>query len=317
MISSDQGDEPVARVSAPPPRRRAEPASSYAGAAGVVLLSTAVAWTMHGRFDNSNVIMVYLLGVAFAAARFGQWPSVLAAALSVAAFDFFFVAPHLTFAVSDTQYLVTFGVMLVVLLISTLAVRLRGQVERARRREHRTRLLYRTSRELAALRVPGEIAEAGMRHVADVFHGPAQVLLPDGERRLQPAPSATPGFPSDARERAVADWAFTHGRPAGLGTDTLPGAGAIYVPLPGGDAPLGILGVAPHRDLLPLSPDQLDLLETLARQIAAPLQAARLEGQAQQARLETERERLRGTLLSRSRTTCARRFRRSPARPAA
>ena len=111
-----------------------------------------------------------------------------------------------------------------------------------------------------------------MRHVADVFHGQTQVLLPDGERRLQPAPSATPGFPADARERASGGLAFTHGRPAGLGTDTL-GAGAICVPLPGGDSPLGILGVAPHRDLLPLSPDQLDLLETLARQIAAPLQA--------------------------------------------
>ncbi len=299
VISSNRDDEPVARAAGPPPRRRAEPASSYAWTAGVVVLSTLVAWAMHGRFDNSNVIMVYLLGVAFAAARFGRWPSVVAATLSVAAFDFFFVAPHLTFAVSDSQHLVTFAIMMMVaLLISTLAVRLRGQVERARRREHRTRLLYRTSRELAALRVPDAIAEAGTRHVADVFHGPAQVLLPDPEGKLRAVPSPTAGFPADARERAVADWAFTHGRQAGLGTDTLPGAAAIYVPLPGGEAPLGVLGVVPHRDLLPLSPDQVDLLETLARQIAAPLEAARLEDEAQRARLEAEQERLRGTLLS-------------------
>ena len=70
--------------------------------------------------------MVYLLGVAFVATRYGRGPSALAAVLSVAAFDFFFVPPHLTFAVSDTQYLVTFAVMLVVsLLISTLAARVR------------------------------------------------------------------------------------------------------------------------------------------------------------------------------------------------
>ena len=220
---------------------------------------------MHGRFDNSNVIMMYLLGVAFAAARFGRWPSVLAAALSVSAFDFFFVAPHLTFAVSDTQYLVTFGVMLVVaLLISTLAVRLRGQVERARRREHRTRLLYAPA---------GSWPRCGFRaRSRKPACATSRTSSTDRPRSCCPTASAgcnrcrspPSGFPADARERAVADWAFTHGRPAGLGTDTLPGRARSTSRCPAGDAPLGVLGVAPHRDLLPLSPDQLDLLETLA-----------------------------------------------------
>ncbi len=64
---------------------------------------------MHGRFDRSNLIMVYLLGVAFVASRYGRGPSAATALLSVAAFDFFFVPPYLTFAVADTQYLITFG----------------------------------------------------------------------------------------------------------------------------------------------------------------------------------------------------------------
>lgn len=87
---------------------------------------------MLGRFDGSNLIMVYLVGVAFVAVRGGQGPAALAACLAVAAFDFFFVPPHLTFAVADTQYVVTFAVMLAVgLLISTLAVRVREQAEAA------------------------------------------------------------------------------------------------------------------------------------------------------------------------------------------
>ncbi|HEU5320278.1 MAG TPA: DUF4118 domain-containing protein, partial [Methylomirabilota bacterium] len=226
-VAREEGDErtrPVAR--APVPR------SSLLWAVLVVLGCTAVAWAMFRRFDKSNLIMVYLLGVAFVATRFGRWPSVLAAALSVAAFDFFFVSPHLTFAVSDTQYIVTFGVMLTVaLLISTLAVRVRDQGERARHREERTRLLYTMSRELAALRTTDEIAMTATRQVADVFKGPVQVLLVDAENRLQSVPAETAGFPASARERAVADWALTHMRPAGLGTDTLPGAAAIYIPL--------------------------------------------------------------------------------------
>ena len=86
---------------------------------------------MHGRFDRSNLIMVYLLGVAFVATRYGRGPSAFTALLSVAAFDFFFVPPYLTFAVADTQYVVTFGVMLLVsVLISTLAARVRAQATR-------------------------------------------------------------------------------------------------------------------------------------------------------------------------------------------
>jgi two-component system, OmpR family, sensor histidine kinase KdpD len=177
-------------------------------------------------------------------------------------------------------------------------VRLRDQGARAREREERTRVLYTVGRELGSLRRPEEIAGASAQAIGAVFHGPAQILLPDAEGRLAAAPAPTAGFPADARERAVAEWSYTHARPAGLGTDTLPGASALYLPLPGTDRPLGVLGLQPHENLRPLSPDQLGLLETLCRQIAAPLQAARLSAEAEAARLSAERERLRGTLLS-------------------
>ena len=106
------------------------------------------------------------------------------------------------------------------------------------------------------------------------------MLLPDAEGRLVAVPGATPGFPADARERAVAEWAFAHARPAGLGTDTLPGRRRLYLPLPGGDRPVGVLGVQPAREPAAPLPDQMGLLEALARQIAAPLQAARLSAEA-------------------------------------
>src|SRR5262245_2917931 len=95
---------------------------------------TLMGWAIYPRIDRANIIMLYLVGVALVAVRFGRWPSVLAACLSVAAFDVMFVPPYGTFAVTDTQYAITFAVMLAVaLLISTLAVRLRDQAEAARR----------------------------------------------------------------------------------------------------------------------------------------------------------------------------------------
>ena len=102
-------------------------------------LATAIAAIMDRHFERTNVVMVYLLAVVLVAVRFGRRAAVLAAMASVAAFDFFFVPPHLTFGVSDTQYLVTFGVMLVVaLVIGTLTARLRQQGMTSREREWRT-----------------------------------------------------------------------------------------------------------------------------------------------------------------------------------
>jgi two-component system sensor histidine kinase KdpD len=286
----------------PPAARSPRPSalpSDFLWALGMAGLCTVVCLGMYRYFDKANLIMVYLLGVAFVAVRFGRWPSVLAAAASVAAFDFFFVPPHHTFAVSDTQYLVTFAVMLAVaLLISTLAVRLRDQAEAARQRERRTEVLYATSRELAGLTQPDEVSHAALKQVADVFHGQVALFLPDEHGRLRPHPREGPAFASEAREAAVAEWVFRHHRPAGLGTDTLPGAAALYVPLLVGEACLGVLAVRPRDDFLPLTPDHLDLLGTVARLIAAPLERARLAGEAERAHVEVESERLRNALLS-------------------
>jgi two-component system sensor histidine kinase KdpD len=261
----------------------------YLVSVAVVFVSTLVCWAMFGRFANANLIMVYLVGVAFVATRYGRRPSALAAILGVAAFDFFFVPPYLTFAVSDTQYVVTFAVMLLVgLLISTLAARVKAQAEAARGREERTQILYAMSRDVAAAKTVAEVAQAASRHVSEILQGPAEVLLPAPDGRLAPTED---GPVMDARETAVAQWTLDHRRVAGLGTDTLPGAAAVYFPLQGSHSVLGVLGVRPHESLLPLTPEQLDLVETLARQASSALERVRLAA-------EMETERLRSTLLS-------------------
>jgi two-component system sensor histidine kinase KdpD len=290
------GDPSRAPALLEPPAKRHVESLPYVASIVVVAVCTLVCWAMFARFDKSNLIMVYLLGVAFVASLYGRRPSALTAVLSVAAFNFFFVPPHLTFAVTDPQYVITFAVMLAVsLVISTLSARVRAQAEAARRREERTRVLYAVSRDLAGARTVEEVARAAARHVEEIFQGPATVLLPAGEGRLA---SADGGLAADARETAVAQWAFDHRQLAGLGTDTLPGAAGIYVPLQGSKAALGVLGVRPAESLLPLGPEQVDLLDTLARQAASGLERVRLGGEAEEARLAAEAERLRSTLLS-------------------
>jgi two-component system sensor histidine kinase KdpD len=296
FIVSGERAEPL-----PPARRGFRPLSArplhYLWSAAVVAACSLVCLAMFGRFDRSNLVMVYLLGVAFVASRLGRGPSALAAVLSVAAFDFFFVPPHLTFAVADSQYVVTFAVMLMVsLLISTLAAQVRAQADAARQRERRTQVLYATSRDLGAARTAEEVAQVASRHVSDVFRGPAGIFTPGPDGALRATSGAAPA--EGSREAAVAQWAFDHGKPAGLGTDTLPGASAVYLPLRGTQAVLGVLGVRPDPEVLPLRPDQVDVLEALARQAASGLERVRLAEEAHQARIAVEAERLRSTLLS-------------------
>jgi two-component system sensor histidine kinase KdpD len=216
----------------------------------------------------------------------------VAAFLSVATLEFFFVPPYFAIAMDDAQYVFTLAVMLMVaLLISTLAARFREQTEDARRRENRTQILYSITRELAALSDPQEIARAAARHVADVFGGEATVLPVGIDGRSEPDWGAL----ADPRAAAAARKAFESGHRAGLGTGSLPEVPFICAPLVGSRV-VGVVAVTPWvRAALP---DAVDLLDLLARQIAVSIERAHLAAQAERVRIDMERERLRNALLS-------------------
>jgi two-component system sensor histidine kinase KdpD len=271
----------------------------YVAAAAISAACTVVAFGMYPYLELSNLVMVYLLGVVVAGLRIGRLPSVLTAVLNVLLFDFFFVPPRFTFAVSDVQYLLTFAVMLIVaLVIATLVARVRQQTRVAGARERRTSLLYAMSRELAATREGASMARLAVKHVAEVFDCECVVLLPDAAGRVRyPAETPMEGSYRGA-DLAVAQWVADHGRRAGLGSDTLPAAPALYLPLGEGREGLGVLTVRPRNPRRVLLPEQRHLLETFAGQIGLALERAGLAETAASARISAERETLRNTLLA-------------------
>ncbi len=207
------GDREAAAPAARPARRPPTDWAGYGYSVAAVAVCTGLAWVMFEFFALSNLIMAYLLGVVVVATRRGRGPSILASVLSVAAFDFFFVPPYNSFAVADTQYLVTFGVMLVVaLVISSLAVRIRAQAEAAREREQRIAALYAMSRELASTRGVHELLDAAVRHIAEVFRTRVVILLPQPGGRLVVEAGLPAPFPLDSNELAVAQWVYEHGQ---------------------------------------------------------------------------------------------------------
>jgi two-component system sensor histidine kinase KdpD len=296
VITGDVAGEVVRRG---PLVGRPSPLSEYGRAALVVALSTVVSFPVYSPLSLTNVAMVFLLGVALVASRYGRGPTIFASFLSIALFDFFFVPPRFTFAVSDVSYVLTFGVMLAIaLLVSGLTLRIRAQAETARERERRTAALYALSRELAATRGERELVAAATRHVRDTFGVPAQILLPDESGRLQAPVGTTPAYPMDEKEQSVAAWVLGRGRVAGAGTDTLPAAQGLYVPLAGSSGIIGVLGLRPDDPKRFQDPTVQHLLETFAGQAATALERAALAERAQHEQVEVEAERLRTSLLS-------------------
>lgn len=293
------GVKPEAWDATPAERRHPIDWVGYGWAAAVVGACTTVAWPMFRYLELANLIMVYLLGVLVVATRFGRGPSLVASVLSVAAFDFFFVPPYLTFAVADYQYLITFGVMLIVaLVISGLTGRIRTQAEAARCRERRTAALYAMSRELAGTRGVRELLQIAVRHLAEVFRSQVIVLLSDATGRLTPQTGLPERFEMDAAALEVSQWVHEHRSMAGLGTPTFPGATALYLPLVASRGTLGVLGVRRGAARSLEEPEELHQLETFANQIALAIERAQLAEEAQQAQVRVETERLRNILLS-------------------
>jgi two-component system sensor histidine kinase KdpD len=270
----------------------------YLQAVGAVALATAIAWVIFPVSELSNLVMLYLMAIVAVAMRHGRGPSVAASLLSVAALDLFFVPPYLTFAVSDVRFALTFVVMLVVgLVIGTLTVRVRTQADAARQRELRTAALYAMSRELASTRGVADLVGVVVRHLREVFRSDVLVLLPGGDGGLV-TQAAAGDLRLDATEMGVARWVYEHRRPAGLGTATLPGARALYLPLVAPRGPVGVLGVRPADPGDLRSPDQQHHLETFANQAALAIDRTSLADEARAAAIREETERLRSSLLS-------------------
>jgi two-component system sensor histidine kinase KdpD len=266
----------------------------YAWAGGACLLTTALTFPLLGHFDLSNIVMLFLLCVVLVAVKLGRGPAMLAAVLSVASFDFVFVQPRFSFAVSDVQYLVTFAVMLVVgLLIGQLTANLRFEAKVSASRERRAQALFELTRELSAALQTVQVVELGESAAQRTFGGLVKVLLMGANDQLEMGEHLPEGL-----DASIADWTFHNGQRAGLATATLPSSHWHYVPL---KAPMRVRGVLALRPLQPrwlLIPEQVQQLETLASQIAIALERVHYVEVAQSAVVQMESERLRNTLLA-------------------
>lgn len=278
---------------APPAGLRRAPAwRGYLEAALACVATSALGFPLLQVLEPTNIAMLFLLAVVAVAWRHGRGPAVLAAVLGVALFDVLFVAPRFSFAVSDAQYLVTFGVMLLVgLLIGQLMAGLRAHAQAAGEREQRMAGLYAMARELSGALQPQQVAEIGAHFMQTQLGLRSALLVPAPEGGLQ----ALPGAQTEV-DAGLAQWAFDQASPAGPGTATLPGAACLVLPL---KAPMGLRGLLAVAVGGQAPADEArQLLLACASLLALSLERIHYVEVAQATTLQIESERLRNSLLS-------------------
>jgi two-component system sensor histidine kinase KdpD len=297
VISGDTA-EPVARQVIKTKMKRPQQRDWYLSMA-TVGVCTGIAALMFPFVALADLAMVYLLGVVFTASRTGKGPSFLSTLMSVLAFDFCFVPPRYTFAVSSPNYLITFAVMFAVaFVIGRLTLKVRDQADAARQRERRTAALYSLSRKLVHERGIVQLSDIATKHISEVFSSHVAVLVPDEQGNLAIPVTTSGTFAPDQKELSVAQWTFDHRQRAGLGTDTLSGSKALYLPLVAASRTVGVLGILPGPSHGFFDQEQVHVLESFANQTAMAIERASLGEEAQKALLKAETETLRNTLLS-------------------
>ena len=276
--------------------RRGPKRLRYAWSALAVTITTLVAWRLEPWFDLANIVMLFLLAVVLVSVRYGRGPAIVTSIMGIASFDFFFVPPRFTFAVTDFQYVLTFVVMLAVgVIIAHLTARLRYQARIATHRELRARELFEFARELSGALETAQVVETSTTTVGRAFSAKVALLLADASDRLRPDGSDgnEPGL-----DTGVAQWAFDHGEPAGLATDTLPANAFHYLPLRAPMRVRGVLAIRPAHPRWLLIPEQRRQLETFASLIAIAIERVHYVEVAREALVKMEGERLRNSLLA-------------------
>jgi two-component system, OmpR family, sensor histidine kinase KdpD len=245
-----------------------------------------------------NADLVFLTAVVGIAVRYGLWPSLFATILSSLCYNFFFLPPIYTFTITDPTNIGAFVFFTIVaVIVSHFAARGRTWTVAAHDRVRTVELLYAFSRKLAGVGTLDDVLWASAYQTALMLKVRVVLLLPeDGSIAVKA------GYPPedilDDADIAAAKWAWENNRSAGRGSDTLPGAKRLFLPLRTGRGAIGIIGIDSDKPGPLLTPDQRRLLDALIDQSALAIERVGLVEDLERAKRTAEADRLRSALLT-------------------
>ncbi len=299
-VPEEDGSSPpaiAATVATASPARFFDPIP-YVVSIGLLALLTALGDAFREYLKLTEVALTYLSLVLFTAARFGLIPSLVLSALSMLAFDFFWVPPIYTWDIDDPRdWFVLLFLIAVAVMTSYFTAWTGAQMVLARSHAKTTAELYSFSRRLSAIANLEVLLHATVYQIGTMLRARAVVLLPEAGRLV-----ARAGYPSECElgeaELAAASWAWHNDRPAGHGADMLAGGDWLFLPLRTPRGSIAVLGITRDAPNALLTPDERRLLDALADQAAVATERISLADEIDEARVLRGTERLRSALLT-------------------
>lgn len=245
-----------------------------------------------------NISLVFLAAILFSAVNFGLWPSLYASLLSTLVYNFFFLPPLYTFTIVDpANILALVFFTIVAILTSNLTARTRRQVIVAQSQVRTTADLNAFSRKLAGISDLDDLLWAAAFQIASMLKLRVVFLFP-AENHMVLAAAYPPDDVADEADLAAARWAFDHQRAAGRASDTLPGARRLFLPLKTTAGAFAVVGLDREAPGPLFTAEDRRLLDALLDQIAVSIDRIQLAEDVDNARVLSETERLRSTLLT-------------------
>ncbi|TGE38198.1 sensor histidine kinase KdpD [Desulfosporosinus fructosivorans] len=271
----------------------------YLASSLMVVVMTLVFALVNPFLGLVNISLTYLLPILISAALWGTLPAIVTALMTTIAFDLFFVPPFFQFTVADFRYLISFGIfMLVGLITGTLSDRLKKQINYSRQRENNISALYSLSRDIAAVDNLDAVLDCIVSNVSKTLEGQVLLLLPNEKAQLVLRKDSGLNNFLDKHELSVATWVFERGLKAGNGTETSENAQALYLPLSTEQGTQGVLGIYIKDSKAQFDSERIRLLEAFTGLSAMAINRVKLAEQARESLSLVESERLRTALFN-------------------
>jgi two-component system sensor histidine kinase KdpD len=290
MIPSEEGAQP--RRESLEERLARTPWQEFGIATAIAAVVTAFSLSVVGFIGYWAIALFYLFAVVIAGTRLRRWPTFFLATLSALLWNFLFIPPRFTFAISRFEDFMMFGAYFVIaVVIGHLATQLHEREQAERRREERATALYRLTRALAASRDLSDALPKALQLIRDFFQVDTAVWFRD-ENGLTQHPASN--FAPSKKDESVAMWAFQKKQAAGKSTDTLPDSECLHIPLVAGNHAEGVLSVQVRT-----SPtlEQRELLDAFAAQLAVFVNKERALQDSRESQVARESQKLQKALF--------------------
>ena len=207
-----------------------------------IFLVSILAFILKNYLNHTNTISLFLLALIINAFFLQIVPTLISTFVSMLIFDFFFIPPFYSFAISDLNYFFSFIVYsIAVATISVLASKLKNKVQTLKESQKREIGLYELSSDLVMAKSINHVLSLTINHIKKLFICEAAIFIKEQEKFKVGV--KTEKFEISPEIKGIVSWSFVNKKSAGFGTETFSNAKSLYLPILTAKEVYGVIAV--------------------------------------------------------------------------